>query len=582
VVRHPDAGLEGGGAMTEPPIMETIPGGYRCSFPEGTTLEALGVECDRYGRLFATVAAFQGEHLLHRARINLLDQGAQRDFHKGASIRNGHIDWRARLLALQQGLLEDERQHVDATGGGTADQGGTGEAAKADEGNPWGHIKDAPTFISEPQPEFEGLAKEVLAPGAITILSAPRGLGKTHIGYDLGVSLATRGTFRGAPVRPVRVLLLDRDNPEYLIRQRLKAWGAAASAHLHVLTRQHAPSLRDRKAWAHFPVEDYQVLIIDAVGSFTEGITEKEGRATTEVLATLVDLARKDLAILLLQNATKDGMSFKGWEEWADRADIIYELRDATDFTPSLKKPWWEELPQAHEGAWAARAARRKGRCDFRLAFTPSKYRLGLEPEPFCLGLRLLPDVSWTVDDVTEQLEQAGAKVKAQAEQTEIQQRDQAAQVLAELVAKRAAAGDPVRKTEVETFLCREKGLKRQDARQFIDIKNGVLWTIVPLPHTRGNPELLMPVQERSLIPSNDGGNTGDWEAAPDKDSQAPIAAGLSPQGWQKYPPASPRGTRASDHGYFRQDEGVFQKHASEEGHNGHYPTDIGTEEFDL
>src|SRR5215831_18214738 len=53
------------------------------------------------------------------------------------------------------------------------------------------------------------------------------------------------------------------------------------------------------------------------------------------------------------------------------RVDIIYELRDATDFVPSLKKPWWEELPEAHEGAWAARAARRKGRIDFRLAFIP-------------------------------------------------------------------------------------------------------------------------------------------------------------------------------------------------------------------
>jgi hypothetical protein len=116
MARHPDAGLEGGGAMTEPPIMETIPGGYRCAFPDGTILEALDVERDRYGRLFATVAAFDGEHLLHRARINLLDQGAQRDFHKGASVRNGRNNWRARLLALQQGILENER-HAEAPEG---------------------------------------------------------------------------------------------------------------------------------------------------------------------------------------------------------------------------------------------------------------------------------------------------------------------------------------------------------------------------------------------------------------------------------------------------------------------------------
>ncbi|MGH8057664.1 MAG: hypothetical protein ACREOH_10595 [Candidatus Entotheonellia bacterium] len=70
------------------------------------------------------------------------------------------------------------------------------------------------------------------------------------------------------------------------------------------------------------------MLIIDAVVSITEGITEKEGRLTTEVLATLLDLARRGLAILLLNNATKDGSTFKGREEWIDRVDIHYEVRD--------------------------------------------------------------------------------------------------------------------------------------------------------------------------------------------------------------------------------------------------------------
>ena len=77
--------------MTDQPTMESIPSGYRCNFPDETSLEAIDVEQDRSGRLFVTLAAFHGERLLHRARFNLLDQGAQRDFHRGASILNGHI-----------------------------------------------------------------------------------------------------------------------------------------------------------------------------------------------------------------------------------------------------------------------------------------------------------------------------------------------------------------------------------------------------------------------------------------------------------------------------------------------------------
>jgi hypothetical protein len=96
--------------VTEQPIMEPIPSGYRCNFPDETSLEAIDVEQDQYGRLFVTLAAIHSGRLLHRARFNLLDQGAQRDFHRGAASLNGHINWRARMLAMMDGILRAVRQ----------------------------------------------------------------------------------------------------------------------------------------------------------------------------------------------------------------------------------------------------------------------------------------------------------------------------------------------------------------------------------------------------------------------------------------------------------------------------------------
>ena len=52
---YPD--LEGGGPVTEQPIIEPIPSGYRCDFPDETSLEAIDVEQDRFGRLFVTLGA---------------------------------------------------------------------------------------------------------------------------------------------------------------------------------------------------------------------------------------------------------------------------------------------------------------------------------------------------------------------------------------------------------------------------------------------------------------------------------------------------------------------------------------------
>src|SRR5207249_8761127 len=116
----------------------------------------------------------------------------------------------------------------------------------------------------------------------------------------------------------------------------------------------------------------------------------------------------KGPAVLLLSNCTKDALNTRGRGEWQDRIDIQYEVRDATGFMPSGKKDWWMELPEAGEAAWADRAARRKNRTDYRLAFVPSKFRLRAQPEPFCLEVRLPSDEPWTLADVTDDLIKAG------------------------------------------------------------------------------------------------------------------------------------------------------------------------------
>jgi hypothetical protein len=143
--------------------------------------------------------------------------------------------------------------------------------------NRWTRMRGVPTWLSEPEEEFQGLAKDLITPGALTLVASPQGLWKTQVSHALAVALATAGVFRGERVKPARVMLLDRDNPETLVKRRLRAWGAIEAKNLHVLTRQNAPALQDKAAWHRFPLADYDVLIVDSVGSSTEGITEKEG-----------------------------------------------------------------------------------------------------------------------------------------------------------------------------------------------------------------------------------------------------------------------------------------------------------------
>jgi DNA polymerase I-like protein with 3'-5' exonuclease and polymerase domains len=366
------------------------------------------------------------------------------------------------------------------------------ESSKSTKPSAWDKAKSAPELLAEEDLAITGLAKDLIVPGAITLMAAPRGLGKSLVAQSAGVSIALGREFRGGKTTPLRVLLVDRDNPRKVVKDRLRGFGAADAINLKVLTREDAPDLQDKKSWESFPVSDYDVVLIDSLGSFTEGVTEREGKETTLILATVLDLIHRGPAVLLLANCTKDALSVKGRGEWMDRVDIVYEVRDATGFTPSGKKDWWLELPAAGEAAWADRASRRKNRSDYRLGFIPSKFRLGAQPDPFCIELRLPKDEPWTLDDVTADLVAAGENTIKEAAAKKEAQEKAAVDSLLETVTTRFAANDPVLKTEAQNYI-HEMEISRDRARELVAINIGVLWNIVDV-RGKGSPKALIPL----------------------------------------------------------------------------------------
>jgi len=358
--------------------------------------------------------------------------------------------------------------------------------------DPWLKVTKASDFINESQETCQSLVRDFLFPESITMLSAPRGLGESHVAIALGSALAAGGRFRGEKLDKARVLVVDRDNPAGVVKERLKSWGAAE---LKLLTRKDAPRLDDAKAWSRFPVNDYDAVIIDSVGSSTEGITEKEGKETTKVLATLLDVARKGPAILLLNNTVKLGGYGRGRGEWADRCEIVYEARDATGLKPSGKKRWWQELADAGEGEWSTRAARRSGQTSFRIAFVTSKFRLGPDPDPFCLQLDLPADGAWKITDVTEELTGAARKaVFKQRKEKERKEKYAADLLLDEITRRDLKAEAPILKTEAEDFLRAKGRLKVREARAVIAKHDDSRWQLRELKNHRGGAKAIFPL----------------------------------------------------------------------------------------
>ena len=281
--------------------------------------------------------------------------------------------------------------------------------------NPWAAAQDVHDFLSN----YEGTGVDFLeyptiARGVITEVFSPRGIGKTLWAYTVAIKLARLG---------YRVLLLDRDNPPQVIHERLRGWGADTlldEGLLKVMTRDTAPPLTEKEKWSTFPIQDYDLVIIDALDATAEGIGEKESSKPSKALAPLLDIARqKDgPAFLVIGNTVRSGKHSRGSGVIEDRADICFEVRDATGFKPKGRKPLLQEVLEfAPAGAefWAEQSERRKGRKVYRLVFVPSKFRVGQQPDPFFIELDLRTE-PWTMSDVTKDIIKAGETALGEAE----------------------------------------------------------------------------------------------------------------------------------------------------------------------
>jgi hypothetical protein len=276
----------------------------------------------------------------------------------------------------------------------------------------------APQFLAQSD-EADGalIGGGLLARSGISLLASPRGLGKSILALKLAVELANGGEFCGEQLPPSRVLFCAYENSPTVLRERLRKLGGAEAANLRILTRSKAPKLRSEE-WQNFPVEDYDFIIIDSLSPALEGgIDERQGGQNSDALAALLDIVQRGPGALLIANTTKTASSIRGSGILSDRADLVFEVRDATEFKPNPKhEVWWEGLVDNQgEAAWAGRAKRRRGKTTFRLALIASKTRIGPELEPRVLELALPGDGPWGVRDVSGDVAAAheGSKTEA-------------------------------------------------------------------------------------------------------------------------------------------------------------------------
>ena len=346
---------------------------------------------------------------------------------------------------------------------------------------PWANIPTVAEFMAEGDPVLVWLIENQLARECLTKWASPHGIGKSLVAHAYAVQLARQGH---------RVLLLDRDNPPREVKRRLNRWDMAGlTKTLRVRTSYEVPPLTDREAWKSFPADAFDLVIVDSWDAFTEGVGEKDSAKPSLAFKVLRELAHRPNgpAVLVLANTVKSGAHARGSGVIDDRGDINYEIRDATGFTPTGKKPWHMELAPQGAADYGARAERRKQRETYRLAFVNGKFRIGVEPEPFVIGLDLSHE-PWTVRDETA----AMWKMQEVEKEATAAQRETAVQELFEAVQKLTAAGGAALTSGLaETFLT-QRGLSRAQARTLIADSNAP-WILAPGTGPGKDPKVLRP-----------------------------------------------------------------------------------------
>ena len=139
--------------------------------------------------------------------------------------------------------------------------------------------------------------------------------------------------------------------------------------------------------------------------------------------------------------------------------DILYEVRNITGWTASHAGDWWEDLPDFGEHTWQQRATRRKGQAVLQIAFIPSKFRGGIDPEPFVLAIDTTQD-PWTLDDITEDIATAGCEAAEETARLDRAKLEAAERALVHALQTRPP-GKPMLKKEAETLLC-SQGFRRK------------------------------------------------------------------------------------------------------------------------
>jgi len=187
------------------------------------------------------------------------------------------------------------------------------------------------------------LVEGLIPPRSVNILVGDSAIGKSPLGYQLGLAVASGTPFLGMPVRQAKVLLVDFENDvvdaRRILGQQRKHLGLAKCPHTFQLWLMNLSPLRENveEVIATFAPD---LVILDSLRSFNSKMESDNSVAVEQIKRLRVTAAEHGTAFLLIHHLHKQrqfghsrAVSLEEGEvmDWLLRAAGVRALINQTD-----------------------------------------------------------------------------------------------------------------------------------------------------------------------------------------------------------------------------------------------------------
>ena len=203
---------------------------------------------------------------------------------------------------------------------------------------------DVGEFLAREFPPRRNLLDPWLPSQGLTMIHAPRGVGKTHCSLAIAYAVASGSTFLhwSAP-QPAGVLFLDGEMPAVVLQKRLAAIVAASDVEPTAPLRIVSPDLQgsgmpdlstdDGQAQIECNLDGIELIVVDNISTLCRTGRENEAESWVSVQGRALRMRSSGRSVLFVHHGGKGGQQ-RGTSRREDILDTVINLRRPADYRP--------------------------------------------------------------------------------------------------------------------------------------------------------------------------------------------------------------------------------------------------------